>query len=127
MSRENPAALVWLATFSVLDRSQHHRKLQEKAAGKQNKKKLCLTTHGTDSVHCVPLFPVPDITLKESNFSITKFPDHIVFPLGLLLKQLSTISVNTLKICSYTTILSGLCLSFFSLFCFFNTGKMVQI
>lgn len=38
-SRENPAALVWLPTVSVLDRSQHHRKLQEKAAGKQTNKK----------------------------------------------------------------------------------------
>jgi hypothetical protein len=33
------------------------------------------------------------------------------FPLGSLLKQLFTTSVNTLKICFYTTISSGLCLS----------------
>ena len=37
------------------------------------------------------------MTLKESNFSITEFPDHIVFPFGLLLKQLFTTSVNTLE------------------------------
>lgn len=96
--------------------------------GTKQKKTPCLTTHGTDSAHCVALFLVPDITLKELNFSITEFPDHIVFPLDLLLKQLFTTSVNTLKICSYTTILCGLCLSFFFfLLCFFNTGKTVQI
>lgn len=64
---------------------------------KQNKQKKCLATHGIDSVHGVPLFLVPDITLKESDVSITEFPDHIVFPLGLLLKQLFTTSVNTLE------------------------------
>lgn len=64
---------------------------------KQNKTKKCLATHGIDSVHGVPLFLVPDITLKESDVSITEFPDHIVFPLGLLLKQLFTTSVNTLE------------------------------
>lgn len=102
-------------------------RLREEAAEEQNKKKQCLATHGTDSVHAVSLFLVPDITLKESNFSITKFLDHIVFPLSLLLKQLFTASVNTLEICSYTAILSGLCLFFFPLFCFFNTRKTVQI
>lgn len=53
---------------------------------------------------------------ERVKFSITEFPDHIVFPLGLLLKQLFTTSVNTLKICSYTTILYGLCPSFFPCF-----------
>lgn len=107
-SRENPAAL------------------QEEAAEEQNQN-LCLATHGTDSVHFVPLLLVPDITLKESNFGITEFPYHIVFPLGLLLKQLFTTSVNTLEICSYITMLSGLCLSLWPLLCFFNTRKMAQI
>lgn len=65
---------------------------------KKNKtKKTIFPTHGTDSAHHAPLFLVPDMTLKESNFSITKFPDHIVFPFGLLLKQLFTTSVNTLE------------------------------
>ena len=63
---------------------------------KKNKtKKTIFPTHGTDSAHHAPLFLVPDMTLKESNFSITEFPDHIVFPFGLLLKQLFTTSVNT--------------------------------
>lgn len=84
--------------------------LQEEAAEEQNKTKICLATHGTDSVHYVPLLLVPDISLKDSNFGITKFPYHIVFPLGLLLKQLFTTSLNTLAICSYISILSGLCL-----------------
>lgn len=72
-----------------------YEKRQQKNKTKQKKK--CLATHGIDSVHGVPLFLVPDITLKESDVSITEFPDHIVFPLGLLLKQLFTTSVNTLE------------------------------
>lgn len=120
--RENPAALPQLATLPVPEHQPHHERLED--AAKEQNKTLCLTTHGTDSAHCVPLFPVPDVTLKESNFSFTGYPDHIVFPLGLLLKQLFTTSVNTLKIGSYTTIICGL---YPSLLCFFNTGKMVQI
>lgn len=92
-NRENPAVLPELHFPH-----QHHGRLQEEAAEEQNNKNLCLATHGTDSVHRVPLFLVPDITVKESNFSITEFPDHIVFPLGLLLKQLFTTSVNTLEV-----------------------------
>lgn len=80
---------------------QHHGRLQEEAAKEKKKKsktkKPIFPTHGTDSAHHAPLFLVPDMTLKESNFSITKFPDHIVFPFGLLLKQLFTTSVNTLE------------------------------
>lgn len=101
----------------------------KQAAEEQNKtkQKTCLATHGTDSVHYVLLFLVPDITLKESDFSTTEFPNHIVFPLGLLLKQLFTTSVNTLEICSYTTTLSGLYLPPSPPLCFLNTRKTVQI
>ena len=69
-------------------------KKRQQRKKKQNKKTI-FPTHGTDSAHHAPLFLVPDMTLKESNFSITEFPDHIVFPFGLLLKQLFTTSVNT--------------------------------
>ena len=107
-------------SLNVTDTMGGYKKGQQRNKTKTN---LRLTTHGTDSVHYVPLFLVPDITLKESNFSITEFPAHIVFPSGLLLKQLFTTSVNTLEICSYTTILSGLCLSRLPQLYFFNTRK----
>lgn len=102
----------------------HFLNRQQRNKTKQNK--TCLATHGTDSVHYVLLFLVPDITLKESDFSITKFLERIVFPLGLLLKQLFTTSVNTSEICSYTTTLSGIYLPPPPL-CFLNTRKTVQI
>lgn len=112
------------------DPHQHHGRLQEEAAKetKQNKTKTILPTHGTDSAHHAPLFLVPDMTLKESNFSITEFPDHIVFPFGLLLKQLFTTSVNTLeKSVSIQPSYLDYVFPAFPHFCFFNTGKMVQI
>lgn len=74
-----------------------YKKRQQRKKKKSKTKKPIFPTHGTDSAHHAPLFLVPDMTLKESNFSITKFPDHIVFPFGLLLKQLFTTSVNTLE------------------------------
>ena len=62
-------------------------------------------------VHAASSVPgVPDITLKESNSSISAFPGHIVFRSGSLLKQVFT-PWNISEICPDTTISSRLCLS----------------
>lgn len=103
-----------------------YKKRQQRRKNKT--KKPIFPTHGTDSAHQAPLFLVPDMTLKESNFSITEFPDHIVFPFGLLLKQLFTTSVNTLeKSVSIQPSYLDYVFPAFPPLCFFNTGKMVQI
>lgn len=43
-NRENPAALLGLATLSVLEHHQHHGRLQEEAAEEQNKKTMFRNT-----------------------------------------------------------------------------------